>query len=192
MKLNIPKPLKITLIIVLILIFLVLSPFIYIFCVWTLYSILLLIFSTLTPPPPPPQIEYAEFPIELTYEIDGTEYEIKETYICQYGGWETTGGGLSKERIWNFVNGDGNGYITIYDDGETEIYCKYLSAASYMGDEKYNRDFDPQLYIFMKNDEYSHRAMSAKELFEEFDIENIRFYSPEPIENSFSYLNYFR
>lgn len=95
-------------------------------------------------------------------------------------------------RSWKFVNGDGSGYFTIYDDGETEIYCKYLSAASYMGDKKYNYDFDPQLYIFAKNDEYSHRYMSAEELFEEFGITEIQFYPSEPIENSFSYLYYFR
>ena len=191
MKLNIPKPLKITLIIVLILVFLILSPFIYIFFVWTSYSICLAIFSVLTPPPPPPQIEYAEFPIKLVYEIDGTEYEITETLMCQYDGWESTGEGLTKERIWKFVNGDGSKYFTIYDDGETEIYCKYLSAGAYMGDPN-PLDYNPELGIYATTEQISHRTMSTEELFEEFGITKIRFYPPDPIENNFSYLNYFR
>ena len=33
---------------------------------------------------------------------------------------------------------------------------------------------------------------STEELFEEFGITKIRFYPPDPIENNFSYLNYFR
>lgn len=196
MKLRLSKPLKIILIIILviatILLHLGLRPFIR-----GIVAVPILFWgffwcSILTPPPPPPQIEYAEFPIRLVYEINGTECEIKETFICQYDGWDTSGDGLSKVRTWKFINGDGSSYFTIYDDGETEIYCEYLSAAAYMGDKKYSYDYNPKLDIYATTDQSSHRTMSTKELSEEFGITKIRFYPPACVENSFSYLNYFR
>ena len=192
MKLRLPKPLKITLIILLSLVLLIFSPIIFIICAITQWFVALVLCSFLTPPPPPPQIEYAEFPIRLVYEINGTECEIKETFICQYDGWDTSGDGLSKVRTWKFINGDGSSYFTIYDDGETEIYCEYLSAAAYMGDKKYSYDYNPKLDIYATTDQSSHRTMSTKELSEEFGITKIRFYPPACVENSFSYLNYFR
>lgn len=195
MKKKLPKPLIITLITATILAVLYFFRNVIGMLIWGIacigLAITFAISGLLEPPPPPPQIEYADFPIKLVYEIDGTEYEITETLMCQYDGWESTGGGLTKERIWKFVNGDGSKYFTIYDDGETEIYCEYLSAGAYMGDPK-PRDYNPKLGIYATTEQISHRTMSTRELFEEFGITKIRFYPPDPIENNFSYLNYFR
>ncbi len=202
MKKKFPKLLKISIIVSVILAILYCFRDIVFACVWfifiTAFAIAHIISGLLTPPPPPPQIEYAEFPVELVYEIYGGRYEIKDTLICEYDGWDTTGDGLSKERCWTkrFESGEDEvDDIIIYFDEETTVYLEIFSAKTYMGDKYaydcYDGSDEPIFYMDIESS-YSHKHVTKEELYDELGIKIIEYTMPERIENSFSYLNYFR
>ena len=142
----------------------------------------------LTPPPLPPEIKYAEFPVELVYEIEGERYEIKDTLVCEYDGWETTGGGLDKDRCWKKRFKSGKEEIIIFDNGETIIEWEAFSASAYMGDdngfEKRYYGIGPKFYVTSENN--SGRRIFEDELLSEFGITIIDYKMPECIENEFS------
>lgn len=185
MKKKLRKPLIITLIVATVLTILyfcrhiIVSFFVASWCFFVL-------FFWSESPPPPPQIEYAEFPIELVYEIDGTEYEIKDTVICEYDDWEIAGQS-TKKRVWKKRLESGKDEFVIYDNGKTKIYCEYLSAATYMGDyESEEYDENAELKFYLSHGGAHLRSTSTNELSKKYGITNIRFSPPEPIENSFS------
>lgn len=158
------------------------------FVVTTVFTISMCLYGLLSPPPPPPIIQYAEIPFELVYEIDGNIEEIKDTLICEYAGWETTGGGIDKQRCWSKHFESGKDEIIIFDNGETTVEWEFFSAAAYMGDdngfEKRYYGTDPRFYANSK--EVSYRRVSENELLSEFGIIIIEYKMPEPIENEFS------
>ena len=51
-------------------------------------------------PDPKPKITYSEFPISITYEIDGEVKKFEDVIICEYGGTKHVGLGVT-HRIWN-------------------------------------------------------------------------------------------
>ena len=188
MKKKLPKPLIIALIVAAALAILYFFRNVFGILIWVIACIGLAIMFLVSDSPPPssPQIEYAEFPIELVYEIDGTEYEIKDTIICEYDGWEIVGDS-TKQRVWKMRLESGKDEFVIYDNGKTKIYCEYWSAATYMGDyESEEYDENAELKFYLSHGGAHLRGTSTNELSKKYGITNIKFSPPEPIENSFS------
>lgn len=209
MKKKLPKPLIIALIVAAALAILYFFRNVFGILIWVIACIGLAIAffmsGLLDPPPPQPQIEYAEFPIKLVYEIDGTEYAIKDTMICEQDGYSYGADGLSgKERAWTMRFESGNDKIAIYNNGETVIYWEFSTAATYMGDPEswlYDEYYDGELEFYTETeihyDGLSGRSLkytwfTPEDLFEKFGITILEYKMPYCIENSFSYLNYFR
>lgn len=209
MKKKLPKPLIITLIVAaaLAILYFFGKKIVVFLAVFAWFSVLFLgqLLNRLDPPPPSPQISYAEFPIELVYEIDGKQYEIKDTMICEQDGYDYGADGLSdKERAWTMRFESGKDDIIIYDDGETVIYWKFSTAATYMGDPeswRYDEYYDGELEFYTETEIHydglsgsglKYTWFTPEDLFENFGIVIIEYKIPYCIENSFSYLNYFR
>ena len=162
--------------------------FIFVFTFWTGFTLYAGLYGLLSPPPPPPIIQYAEFPVELVYEIEDEKYEISDILICEYEGWTTTSGWIGKERCWSDRFESGIDEIVIFDDGETKVEWEFFSAAEYMGDDDgYQKKYygtDPKFYVTSENN--SGRRIFEDELLSEFGITIIEYKMPEPIENEFS------
>ena len=43
-----------------------------------------------------PEIEYAEFPFELTYEINGERFVVNDVYVCEFEGFGGNEGSMRK------------------------------------------------------------------------------------------------
>lgn len=95
-----------------------------------------------------PQIQHGEFPFELKYEFNGEIYEINDTVICDFDGFDITGG-FCKYRMWKESLKSENGRLTIILDENvpsvleperinerSELYFNYGEGEYYMDDCK--------------------------------------------------------
>ncbi len=137
------------------------------------------------PDPPAPQIEYGEFPFELTYKIDGETVTIKDVYICEYDGIGANEG-WGKYREWKgYIKGTNEELIFITEDSYRQIFCFVGDAEYYMNDEKYpeKRPLTPRLISVSKNPVGP--FLLGEEIGEYYNIELVSWEFSEPIEQSF-------
>ena len=84
--------------------------------------------------PPAPEIKYGEFPVKLTYEINGETKIIEDVIVCEFDGYESRGGG-GDVRKWKPHLKSGNDEIVLLQVDElTQLYCIHESADYYMDD----------------------------------------------------------
>lgn len=141
---------KFILITVSIVLFLILGIFIITFP-FSAISIYPLLFAE---KPPEPTIKYSEFPFQLEYEINGKKFNIKDTLICEFGGFKLSETG-EKRRCWKsyLKNNDVEWYteqwytrdtfaeeveiVLLKIDEKTRISFLLGSASYYMNDSTY-------------------------------------------------------
>lgn len=149
----------------------------------------------LTPNQPAPAIEYAEFPFCLVYELEGKEYEVKDSVICEYNGQDFNEGTGEKYRKWKSSLKSGNTRITLLnaDDG-IEIFFLNLSwfpTGLYMGDPSSRSDdvvgtFPNALYTSdFENQMAGKYIINAEEMWEKYKLRLIKWEIAPPIENKF-------
>ena len=91
----------------------------------------------LLPAPPVPEIQYAEFPFEIVYEVDGNVYKINDSLVCEYEGIEFLGSDIARDAEkyldWNvYIKGTGGNEdlpLKEFDDGAK--LCIYLGDIDY-------------------------------------------------------------
>lgn len=166
-----------------------LAPFVFVAGVWSLLYAGL----ALSPNPPKPQITKAEFPFMLVYEIDGEQFTVSDTYVCEYDGIGVNEG-VGKYRKWKgYMKSKGEkntDEIVIIKDGKKNVCASIGSASLYMGDDRYadNLHDDDLLlfYVTESNGEYqSWRALSTEALEEEYGVTVISWQFTPPIKNTF-------
>lgn len=146
--------------------------------------------------PPKPKITYGEFPISVTYEVDGETKVVEDTVICEFDGIEMRGG-AGKYRKWKSRLKSGNESLTLLlveQEGLTvKIITFYGLPNYYMGDfeqskEAYERVMadDRYLhYIQWENGVQTGRSIPKEEVWEKYRLKVVSWeYSP-PITNSF-------
>lgn len=92
----------------------------------------------------PPSIKHGEFPFHLEYEMYGKPYEIRDTVICDFDGYDMSAG---KFRSWEEHLKSGRDRISIMRKENkasvlkpgrinkvSELYFSYGDAQYYMGD----------------------------------------------------------
>ena len=158
-------------------------------------------FSIFMSNPPKPEITYGEFPFALEYEIDGVNYKIEDTIVCEFDGFKSLGT-AGKYRQWKTFLKSGNEYVTLldltslneineYGHVMQELYFYYGNAEYYMGDENryMQRDaqsFEEVCYKCQRNDGgISHSAYSAEKAYEKYKIKLIKWECESPIKNTF-------
>jgi len=146
----------------------------------------------------PPSIEYGEFPFHFAYELKGKVYDIKDTIVCRYKGFDASNP-FRKVRSWDiylknahqppFVFHKNYPYIFIFDDTHEDFSFMErhsrlvisLGGGYYMGEP--NHDKPPYISYYNKRNE--HKTITAKQMEELFDIKIIVSEFSSPINNTF-------
>ena len=146
----------------------------------------------------PPSIEYGEFPFHFTYELKGKVYDIKDTIVCRYKGFDASNP-LRNIRAWDiylknahqppYVFHKNYPYIFVFDDPHEDFSFAErhsqlvisLGSGYYMGEP--DQDKPPYITCYNKRNEW--KSITEKEMEELFDIKIIVSEFSSPIKNTF-------
>ena len=142
------------------------------------------------PEPDVPLVTYGEFPFTAIYELDGVEYTIEDTVICEYVGsrYDETDG--DKHREWEKRFETGPEFILCSTEEERYGHECFValnigcSAAQLMGDGEIDESQHAFLFIRVGDNGYWNR--SSEEIYESYGVRLISFeMHAQPVENSF-------
>jgi hypothetical protein len=165
-----------------------------IFCFVSLPWVLIGFGVILSPNPPIPIIKHGEFPFHLVYKVDGNQYTIDDTIICDYAGIGMDEGNGKyikwEERLVNgnqitrfFFRGEYQYGIKLLDgvipgQGSTMIICDIGTPQYYLGYKKY-KDYSPgRVSIFSS---LTTGVMDEDELWNKYKIKLIEKKFSQPI-----------
>lgn len=153
----------------------------------------------------PPKIEHGEFPFKLRYELNGKIYDINDTVICDFDGFDITGG-FGKFRTWEEQLESGSDRFTIILDQNvqsvlksgrvnkrSEVYFDYGHGDYYMGDPSANSAIHSRPHFcYVETYEESPKEthiyatpLTKEQLQKYFDIKIIEWTFSKPIKNTF-------
>ena len=149
---------------------------------------------------PRPEVKEGRFNLSITYEIGGKVDTLSVVYVCEFDGtsWALDSGYSSRDWIGcaeGNYEGDYNSAIvgTTEDGGDIilffGVYPEYFMGDPEIGDSGIP---EPSIYIVYPEDENgaSSFVTEKEELKEVYGISIISYEYDEPIENSFSILNF--
>ncbi|HCL01412.1 MAG TPA: hypothetical protein DHW61_03200 [Lachnoclostridium phytofermentans] len=152
-----------------------------------------------------PTIVNGEFPIHFTYELNGNIYDIEDTVICEFSGFDVSGG-FGKMRTWDEYLKSGTNRISILTaknvhsvldsarvDTEIEIFLDYGQGDYYMDDPNASSLTHGKPHVCYvetydaspKERHHYATALTDKQLQEYFGIKIINFTFSPPIDNTF-------
>lgn len=146
--------------------------------------------------PPMPKILYGEFPISVTYEVDGETKVMEDIVICEFDGFENRGSS-GKYRKWkSYLKNENNnfGFFPVGGDGLIfEVGIFIGSPNYYMGDFEQSRDDYKMVmaddryrkYVEWKNGVKTGISYTKEEVWEMYKLKIIDIKYSQPIENSF-------
>ena len=148
-------------------------------------------------PPPEPAVQYAEFPFNLVYELDGENIEVVDVYVCEYDGVAFTSNGWM--RKWKgYVKSTGENDLFITSNEGKKIYFMVGLPAECMGDSSNKREWaETGLWHRTALEDYAYesektedgyewqRIISAEDLLSKYNVKFISFEHAAPIENTF-------
>jgi len=142
-----------------------------------------------TPDPDMPEIDYAEFPITITYEVNGEVNTIHDALICEYTGYTWNESDGIKHRTWNsfFESGE---YITLHStDTNRNIVLGVSHPAEWMMgdiDEFRTYDGDYSYYLgYIWNSSTNFHSAPEEEIYQNYGVKVLDFEIAPPIENTF-------
>ena len=136
-----------------------------------------------------PQITYGEFPLKITYEIDGEIFVYEDVYICEYNGIYNDWG--TYQRSWKgYLKSTKKEDIVLLKDGDLTLLCAIGTAEYYMDDTEvnYGTPYTPPVLvqeIYDSNDKTTLTGIADEAVLEKYKIRLISWELSEPIENSF-------
>lgn len=152
-------------------------------------------FAILISPAPIPSVTYAEFPFEITYEINGEVKTVNDIFVCKYDGVGMNEG-VGKYIKWKgYVKSTGEEGALIFEDEEYTIYCSLGNPDYYMDDKDYI-GAPPRPYIygeekfkfdlsFLMDYYFGDISLGSSDIKEKYNISLISWEIAGPIENSF-------
>lgn len=159
--------------------------------------LLMLGYIALSPSSPRPEITYAEFPFELTYEINGEVRTIEDVYVCEFLGFSIDAGSMKPYRSWTgYVKsvGDEDLDLVLVQEGNKYICCTMGAPEYYMSDPDYPYLDEPEpmlIAVEKPNDAggVSSGGISGTlySLVGKYGLKIISWKFSEPIENSFKH-----
>ena len=131
-----------------------------------------------------PGITYAEFPLELTYEINGEPVSVNEVYVAKYRGRNVSTG-----DVWDgYIQRTGEEGIVLFEDGDCKILCELGNVDFYTGKYTFENDsINPLVYLQEEKDgflffkETDYRLLTEEELYKEFGIRIISWTTSAPL-----------
>jgi len=152
------------------------------------------------PNPPAPEIKYGEFPLKIEYSVNGEQFVVEDTIICEYDGIGMNEG-IGKYRKWNIRLASGahdiillkmkgvkeEGYTSEeIDNAVTTLYFDYGTAEDYMGEDKGSPGYYEVSYVIKVGGIVTQfSSLSKKELYEKYGIKIISLEIAPPIKNTF-------
>lgn len=139
----------------------------------------------------PPEIQRAEFPFKLVYEINEDAVVVEDVLIGEFVR-NNYNMGLGKiERVWKAQLGSGNEHITLYKDNEKEIFYQPTEDPSiigtFMGEDtvmSVERLMSYPITLYVKEGK-NERFTSVEELNNTYNIRLINWEIAPPITNVF-------
>lgn len=157
-------------------------------------NIILTIISFMKMIPDKPVIKHGEFPFCLTYEANGDIYEVKDTLLCDYDGFEANAA-QGVYRRWKSYLKSGNKRIILFKNSNIEIFFSpninsQKTGAYYMGDheicDRINISFPNAWYTYdYENKQVNSYIISSDELWEMYKIKLLSWNISPPINNTF-------
>ena len=134
-----------------------------------------------------PEITFAEFPIEVTYELNGEIITVKEIYVVCYSGHNPMLGYQYK----GYIQSTGEEGIILYEEGNLKVICELGDADYYIGKVgRYENDIVPphiycqeekKTFVFFKKREYT--ALNETELYDQYGIKIIDWKTTELLDD---------
>lgn len=147
--------------------------------------------------PPAPEITYGEFPIKVTFEINGEIKVIEDTVICEFDGFENLGS-AGKYRKWKAYLKSGNERLTLLHVENTEIpfeiSVSYGQPDYYMGDLRYEskEEYEKKMmddrylgYTQWENGVQTGCSIPKEEVWEKYKLKLLSWKIKPPIKNTF-------
>lgn len=152
------------------------------------------LYGYILPNPSVPKITQEEFDFEIRYEVDGEEYFLQDTFVCEFDGFDMKGTEMfgdivEKKRVWNgYIKSTGDEDLLIYSDKRVKIYCSVGDAGHYMGDPKLSEDTGFNSYMYDSYGRKTYWHIFEKEESDRIcDVQLISFEIEKPIKNRFIY-----
>ena len=146
--------------------------------------------------PGKPEVTYGEFPIKITYEVNGEVKVIEDTVICEFDGFELREGS-GKYRKWKSSLKSGNSslaFLPVEQDGLTvEVGIFRGFPNYYMGDfEQSKEEYESSMaddryrgYFLWEKDGQTGYPITEEEVWEKYKLKILDVQYSSPIENSF-------
>ena len=136
--------------------------------------------------PPPSYATYGEFPITLTYEINGETVTTNEIYVVECNGYNPMLGYTYSGRIQS----TGEQGIILYQENNYKIICEFGTPDYYIGKTSgyENNIVPPHYYIqeekrtFLFFKEKTFTVLTENELYEQYSIRLVSWTTAEPLE----------
>lgn len=147
--------------------------------------------------PPAPEIKYGEFPISITYELNGETKIIEDTIICEFDGFENMGS-AGKYRKWKSrLKSKNERLVLLREEGDMtfEITTSYGQPDYYMGDLRYEskEEYEKKMsdiryfgyYQWKEGEEMESSLITLDEAWEKYRLKILNIQYSQPIQNSF-------
>ena len=135
-----------------------------------------------------PDFMYGEFPMELTYEINGETHTVNEIYVVEYYGYVPTDG-----HHWTgHIQSTGEAGIVLYEEENLKVICELGDADYYTGFSGHYEDNivrprirmqeEKSYLLFFKKKEST--TLTEEELYDRYGIKLIRWTTAPPVEDA--------
>jgi len=153
---------------------------------------------------PAPIIEDGEFPFHFIYEINGETFNIEDTVVCKFSGFDQSAW-FTKPRTWDEHLKSGTKRISIISfenvpsvlnparvNNRSEVWLDYGTGDYYMGEDMSGRTRDKPRIAYLE--EYSESPnvtriedtpLTEKQLKDYFGIKIIEFTFSKPIKDTY-------
>lgn len=133
-----------------------------------------------------PDFTYGEFPVELTYEINGEEVTVNEIYVVEYSGYDPMLG-----YGWTgYIQSTKEKGIILYKDDDLKVICELGYPGYYISEFESDKAYivSPNVYeltekrTFLFSKEPEKDYLTETELYEKYGIKIIGWTTADPID----------
>ena len=133
-----------------------------------------------------PDFTYGEFPVELTYEINGEEVTVNEIYVVEYSAFNPMRG-----YIWTgYIQSTKEKGIILYEDDDLKVICELGYPGYYISEFDSDKAYivTPNVYeltekrTFLFSKETEKDYLTETELYEKYGIKIISWTTADPID----------
>ncbi len=142
----------------------------------------------------PPEFTYGEFPMELTYEINGESITVNDIYVVEYSGYD----GMLGYQWKGYIQSTGEKGILIYQENDIKIVCEIGDADYYVGKTGLYEDniVIPNVFVIEESRKFLNfksetvTYIPQDKLYEQYGIKLINWSTAEPLKDYYENIKY--